>query len=171
MSDDDQQDDLDDGQEPLDPNIRKELREARAAKAKVRELEAQVAQHQRDAAFTAAGVPHDGMGQYFRKGYEGDLNPEAIKAAAVGAGVIQSPETDVQQVDLDKLAEMQRTAAPPTGGNPDQTEAFLEQLRALRGDKSMFRVNAPIGQNEFEQKVMDLLRHAPPDAGVQLFPD
>ena len=63
-----------DPNEPLDPNIRAALKAAQADRARVNELE-------REIAFTKAGVPDSTLGTVFRKGWDGDTTPEAIKAA------------------------------------------------------------------------------------------
>jgi hypothetical protein len=49
-----------------------------------------------EAAFTKAGIPMDDprIG-YFVKGYDGELEPTAIREAAVSAGFIQAPPQTV----------------------------------------------------------------------------
>lgn len=67
------------------PNWRREL-EAKAKRAD--ELEAQVQQMQRKEVFRDAGLdPSNKMTEYFMKGYEGELNVEAIQAEATSAGL------------------------------------------------------------------------------------
>ena len=49
---------------------------------------------ERELAFIKAGIqPDDPKQAYFVKGYEGDLTPEAIKAAAVAGGFAEAGET------------------------------------------------------------------------------
>jgi len=58
-----------------------ELRVLRKQAAKVAELEAQMAQRDRQDLFTEAGVQRGHpAASFFIKGYEGDLTPEAIRA-------------------------------------------------------------------------------------------
>ena len=67
------------------PNWRREL-EAKAKRAD--ELEAQVQKMQRKEVFRDAGLdPSNKMTEYFMKGYEGELNVEAIQAEAQSAGL------------------------------------------------------------------------------------
>jgi hypothetical protein len=81
----------DDGQSDEDfKNLR-----AKAKKADVLERENQTLK--RDMAFVKAGVPMDDPRMsYFVKGYDGDLEPSAIKQAAIDAGFMPAP---TQQVD------------------------------------------------------------------------
>ena len=49
----------------------------------------------RDLAFLRAGVDlNDPKTVYFRKGYDGDMDPEAIKQEAIAAGVVTPPPAD-----------------------------------------------------------------------------
>ena len=70
-----------------------------------KELRKQVAEFsatQRELAFVKAGIdPASPQAKYFVKGYDGDLNPEAIRAAAEEAQLI-TPQQSVS--DTDKAA-------------------------------------------------------------------
>tara|TARA_R100000742_G_C4239246_1_gene59257 strand:+ start:296 stop:763 length:468 start_codon:yes stop_codon:yes gene_type:complete len=93
------------------PNWRREL-EARAARAD--ELEAQIQQMQRKEVFRDAGLdPSNKMTEYFMKGYEGELNVEAIQAEAQSAGLSNA----VSQVNT---------------ANLEQQAQFMEQVEAER---------------------------------------
>lgn len=104
------------GQNDLDGpgGIRKALEKANQRAA---ELEATNARLMRDLLFTEVGVPNKGMGSYFRKGYEGELTPEAVKAAAEEAGLLKSAEsTEEPQVPADELAAHEVIRQSQTGG-------------------------------------------------------
>jgi hypothetical protein len=79
----------DDGDEDF-KNLRAKAKRADA-------LERENTQMKRELAFTKAGIPMDDpkVG-YFVKGYDGELDPSAIRSAAEEAGFIQAP---VQQED------------------------------------------------------------------------
>ena len=67
------------------PNWRREL-ESRASEA-----ETELASYKRRDAFRSAGLdPDDARVSYFVKGYEGELNPQAIAAEATAAGFLGS---------------------------------------------------------------------------------
>lgn len=68
----------------------------------------------REAAFLRAGIDPEakGIAAYFVKGYDGDLDPAKIRAAAAEAGVIQPAPPSPQDVqDQQTLAASQRVAA------------------------------------------------------------
>lgn len=85
-----------------DPNDIKSLR--RAANSK-KQLEKELADAKRELAFAKAGIdPSDPKMKYFVKGYDGELTPSAVKAAAAEAGFLQvqqqaAPEMPQQAAD------------------------------------------------------------------------
>lgn len=86
---DSSEDDREDGNEDF-----KNLR-AKAKKADQYEREMQALK--RELAFVRAGVPLDDPKMtYFIKGYDGELEPDAIKTAAIEAGFMAAPQ---QQAD------------------------------------------------------------------------
>jgi hypothetical protein len=94
-----------------------ELREAakRGAKAK-----AEADALKRENAFLRAGIdPDDTRLRYFVKGYEGDLDPTVIRAAAVEAGFIQPPQQPSDPA-ADQAREGQtRVQAASSGTSPE----------------------------------------------------
>lgn len=92
-------------------------RNQRAAEDRARELEAKAAEADRasrELAFLKAGVnPDDPAARYFVKGYDGELTPDAIKAAATEARII-SPAQD-RQAELTAQALQQHAAIADAG--------------------------------------------------------
>jgi hypothetical protein len=80
---------LEDGDEPK-RSWRRDLEDrAKTAETKASELETQLAGLQRAEAFRSAGIdPTDSRQSYFVKGYDGEIESEAIRTAAVEAGFI-----------------------------------------------------------------------------------
>lgn len=110
--------------EPLDPRIREELRQARDDRKELAKAKAQFEALNRENAFSKAGIPEDGMGSLFRKSYDGDLDPAAIKAQAESYGLLQSQpghEQDTGLTDQERQALQRQNAAgtgiPPQGQN------------------------------------------------------
>lgn len=144
--DDDQQDDG-----VRDPNIRKAISDAnqRASAA-----EGRAAELEREMAFTKATVPDNPLGSVFRKGYDGDVTPEAIKAAweeiappPAGDRPAQDDGVDAQlQAELDA---QRRLAGVGQAGDAGTGEVTFED--AIRSAKS-------------ESEVLALVRQAPADA-------
>lgn len=99
----------------------------------------------REAAFLRAGIDPEakGIGAYFVKGYDGDLDPAKIRAAAVEAGVLQPPPPSPQDVrDQETLAASQRVAgfsqdatAAPTA--TEQNRAALEEAYRTGGMEAL----------------------------------
>ena len=114
------------------PNWRREL-EAKAKRAD--ELEAQVQQMQRKEVFRDAGLdPSNKMTEYFMKGYEGELNVEAIQAEAQSAG-LSNAVSQVNTADLEQQAQ------------------FIEQVEAERRIAEAGDDAGPVTDPQFESLI------------------
>lgn len=135
--------------EPEEPRgLRKQIEE-QAAKA--REAEARAAAAERELAFAKAGLPLDDPKMtYFVKGYDGDLSPDAIKAAAESAGFLTAP---APEVPADELAQHQQAAnlagtGEPAGGwnGPiDQNPQYRAEIFQARSPEEAMAVMAKFG--------------------------
>jgi hypothetical protein len=138
----------------LDPNIRQELKEKRALQRTVDELAAKQAESERQVAFWRAGVPSDAKGQFFAAGYQGDLDPVAIKAKydevfGDGTGVVDPNAGKTAE----ELAAAQRTAN--AGGEVVGVPGTVSLEDAIKNAKT-------------NEEVMEILRNAPPEAGIRI---
>jgi hypothetical protein len=80
------------------------IQSLRKAANSAKRLKAELAQLKREVAFAKAGIPlDDPRMSYFVKGYDGDLEPEAIREAATTAGFLTVP----QQQDAAQNAQQQ----------------------------------------------------------------
>jgi hypothetical protein len=116
-------DDYDDEQDERDERQRSnsEWAELRQAKRAAKQAETKAQQAQRELAFYKAGLPiDDPKTQYFVKGYEGDLAPEAIKQAAVEAGFLAAQQEQAPE-QQQAVAAQQRIAVAGSAGVPNQT--------------------------------------------------
>ena len=114
------------------PNWRREL-EAKAKRAD--ELEAQVQQMQRKEVFRAAGLdPSNRMTEYFMKGYEGELNGEAIQAEAQSAG-------------------LSNTVNQANTSYSEQQAQFAEQVEAERRIAEAGDDAGPVADPQFESLI------------------
>ena len=114
------------------PNWRREL-EARAARAD--ELEAQIQQMQRKEVFRDAGLdPSNKMTEYFMKGYEGELNVEAIQAEAQSAG-------------------LSNTVSQANTSYSEQQAQFAEQVEAERRIAEAGDDAGPVADPQFESLI------------------
>lgn len=121
----------------------------RRAANKSKQLEAELSAAKRELAFIKAGIPMtDPRMNYFMKGYEGDISPEAIRQAAVEAGFLQPPQQNPQIAQA--AAAQQRVEAASYGAFiEDSSEgaalARLEQAMQEGGVEAMFDVARQYG--------------------------
>jgi len=102
------------------PNWRRDM-EARAKAGD--EAVARLAQLEREVAFRDAGVdPANKQGQYFMKGYDGEMTVEAIRLEAAELGLIGASASDTQEPSIDYEAERRISMAADDAGpvtNPE----------------------------------------------------
>lgn len=103
-----------------------ELREAAKRGKKILSENAQL---KRELAFAKAKIDiEDPKMRYFVKGYDGDLTPEAIAAAAVEAGFIEVTPQQPPQVAPPEASAQQRIMAASAGGIVE--DASVEAAKA-----------------------------------------
>ena len=108
------------------PNIR-QLRE------KAKKFDAVAAERdmaRRELAFHKAGIPDSKVGQLFMKAYDGDVDTEAIRAAAAEYGLV---EAEVPGEEPDAMERIEQVAAG--GTPPPQTTDFNSMIRAAAGHR------------------------------------
>lgn len=100
-------------------------------KAKERdEVQKQLDAANRRLAFSDAGInTSDPKLGYFVKGYDGDMTPDAIRAAASEAGFIEAPRPDVPDEEIRAHERVSQAAA---GGSSSDTVSETEILDGAR---------------------------------------
>lgn len=145
----DYDDDNEYGEAPvLDPNIRRQLREAEKIAKEAAEAKAQLVALQREVAFTKAGIPETGAGALLRKAYEGEITPEAIRQAAAEYQIIapqtQTPGVSESNASDAELESMRRIAGAATGagGTPPVAleMAFTNDIDAANSETEVMSV-------------------------------
>ena len=128
------------------------LKNLRAAANRAKKLEAELNQMKRQMAFYQAGIPQDDPRmQYFIKGYDGELEPDAIRSAATEAGFlqVQAEAQEVPQENLVAAAEQRVMAASAGAVAEDNSEAAalakLESALAEGGVEAMLDVARSYG--------------------------
>lgn len=103
----------------------------RRAANKSKKLEAELAELRRELAFAKAGLPMDDPKmKYFVKGYEGDMEPDAIRAAAAEAGFLAAnPQAGAQAAVAESQARVMSAAAGAVYEDASE-EAALARLEA-----------------------------------------
>ena len=133
---------MDQGQDPVRAHMRKleeELKAERAARA-----EAEAAK--RELAFVKAGVPLDNpVAKYFIKGYDGEITPEAIRAAAEEANLIQpskqAEETKAEQEIWGRISKAQRA-----GEQSEPAEDWMTKINNTRNADEVMQLLAQMRQ-------------------------
>jgi len=134
----------------------KSLRRAANGKKK---LEQELAELKRELAFAKAGIdPADPKMRYFVKGYDGEMSAEAVRAAAMEAGFLQSQQPQQApdpQVSASVAAAQDRVVQAAAGAiSQDNSEqaalARLQQAMEEGGMEAMMDVaqqyGIPIGE-------------------------
>jgi hypothetical protein len=131
----------------LDPNIRAELRNSRAAKKEAEQARAELENLKRELAFTQAGIPATGVGALLRKAYDGDTDPDAIRKAAAEYGILnESPQHDNP---IQEELNQHRAIAGATGTNnsgPTNEQLFkagIDQASNVEETLAAIRANGP----------------------------
>lgn len=140
--DDDFEDEQETTPQPLDPNIRKQLREAEKARKELEALRGELEAQKREVEFTKAGIPDSGVGQLFRKAYDGEANLEAIRQAAEQYGIIQSGQSESSSIDAELAAQRRAQGATigTTGAMPDPQQEYLAALAAAERPEDVMRI-------------------------------
>lgn len=143
--DDDAYDDDDEAQAEESP------RGLRRAANKSKKLEAELAELRRELAFAKAGLPlDDPKMKYFVKGYEGDLDSDAIRVAAMEAGFLASQQQGSDPVQAQVSESQSRVMAASAGAvyedaSEDAALARLEAAMQEGGVEAMLDVARQYG--------------------------
>ena len=123
------------------PNWRRELEtRAKEAEEKAATLELELSSIQRRDTFRSAGLdPDDARVKYFVKGYEGELDAEAIRQEATAAGFlgVDLPQMAQNSVFNDMLTAEQRIQAAGEGGDPVLPPDLDSQIKATNNEDEL----------------------------------
>lgn len=123
---------------------RKQVRLWEKQAKELAETRATLEQYQRERSFVKAGIPESGLGKLFMKGYDGPDDVDAIKAAAVEYGIIQT-STEQEQVDS-SLKGHEAAMAAASGAPPNDPRVDLDsRMRAARSKEELAQIMAEAG--------------------------
>ena len=119
------------------PNWRRDLENRlKEAEARASEAENRISGYERRDTFRSAGLdPDDARVKYFVKGYDGELDPSAIRAEAEAAGFISDNAPPIQQSDSimpDVLQAEERIQSAGEGGDPVATPDLDARIKATK---------------------------------------
>lgn len=134
--------------EPIDDDDEggdEDFKNLRAKARKASKYEQENLTLKRELAFIKAGVPmEDPKMGYFVKGYEGELDPAAIRQAAIEAGFMaapsQAPDPRIVQAQQGQAAVMQASAGAEAEYDPQSALYQLEQAYNEGGTDRMLDV-------------------------------
>ena len=127
--------------------LRARMKQLEKENAEAKKLLAEAEAERRELAFVKAGIdPTSPMAKCFVKGYDGELNPEAIREAAVEAQLISPPQNQPSADEMqawqrtNKVAAGSQTSQPPVdwtrrlneATSPREVEQILSEARAAQ---------------------------------------
>lgn len=153
MSDFDNEDESN-NENVLDPNIRRQLREAEKARKELDVARAELEAQKRDLQFTKAGIPETGVGALLRKAYDGPADAESIAKAAQEYGILQ-PQAQAEapvtnDVELEALRRAQGATIGTSGAGPDLGQEFMARLSEASNPEEVMKI---VMTPEYEQSL------------------
>ena len=141
---------VDDQQDGLDPNIRKALRDN---ERKARDAEKRTAELERELAFAKAGIPDTPLTTTLAASYTGEKDPTAIKSYFEGLGVeitgasAGSPQQAPQGPSDAELAAQRQVADLGGGAEGDGAIRYEDAIAAAKSQDEVMRLvrQAPEG--------------------------
>jgi hypothetical protein len=151
MAYDDEFDEQEQQAQPLDPNIRKQLREAEKARKELDALRSELETQKRETLLAKAGIPDSPLGNLFKDAYKGEADLEAIRQKAREYGILDAPrqEEPSNDLELEALRRAQGATIGSVGATPDPQQ---EYYAALAGASSVEEVMA-IARGDVGRKV------------------
>lgn len=130
--------------EPKRNPLRERMKELEAENKTLREQAAEAARLKRERAFSKVGIdPEDPAARYFVKGYEGDLEPEAIRQAAIEARLL-SPDPTPQ--DAEEQQAWGRTNQVAAGSQTVDGPNIEDRIRNANSADEVLALMAEINQ-------------------------
>lgn len=134
MPEQDTEDDLDEqGEDEQQRTVTLARRQIRALERKAKGFDdavTEAATLKRELAFARAGLPDDAKTGYFTKAYDGDLTPEAIRAAAEAAGFLEAPKAEPPKEERATHERMADASAGATTAPPVDFQAEIAQAKS-----------------------------------------
>jgi hypothetical protein len=136
----------------LDPNIRRQLKEAKKARRELDEARAELEAQKRELLFSRAGIPETGLGSLLRKAYDGPADADAIRKAAEEYGIVgvsaAPAEVDNSHAELEALRRAQGATIGTSGAHPNPGQEFYSQLAEAKSpEEVMAIVSGQTGQS------------------------
>jgi len=131
--------------QPLDPNIRRQLREAEKARKELEHMRHELENSRRDVLLAKAGIPDTPLGNLFRDAYRGEADLDAIRAKAREYGILDSQPQPVEQSndpELEALRRAQGATIGSVGATPDAQQEYLAALANATTVEEIMRISS-----------------------------
>ena len=123
------------------PNWRRDLENrAKEAEQQAADYASRLESYERRDTFRSAGIdPDDARARYFVKAYDGEMDPDAIRAEAEAAGFLGSdaPAASPTPYMQDALAAEQRIATAGEGGDPVSQADLNARIAATKNPEEL----------------------------------
>ena len=123
------------------PNWRRDLENrAKEAEQQAADYASRLESYERRDTFRSAGIdPDDARAKYFVKEYDGEMDPDAIRAEAEAAGFLGSdaPAASPTPYMQDALAAEQRIATAGEGGDPVSQADLNARIAATKNPEEL----------------------------------
>lgn len=127
----DQADALDGDDSPIIRQLRQQNKELSET---VKTLQGQFESIRRSSVFDDLGIPKTGPAQFFREKYDGDLTPDAIRAAAQTYGLIAEPPPATPPDEQAMVERMFEPSATAPKAEASVSQQLLEQIGQADGN-------------------------------------
>lgn len=126
--------------------LRKHIKQLEQEVAELRKERAEAAAAKRELAFAKSGIPLESpIAKYFIKGYDGELEPDAIRQAALEAGLMQAPPDRSSQ----EAAAWKRTEQVAAGSNVSEPPVdFITRINNARSQAEVEQILLEASQAE-----------------------
>jgi len=129
--------------QPLDPNIRKQLREAEKARKELEQMRQELDNQKREVLLAKAGIPDSPLGNLFRDAYRGEADLDAIREKAREYGILEVPAqqaTPSSDIELEALRRAQGATIGSVGATPDPTQEYYAALANASSVEEVMRI-------------------------------
>jgi len=129
--------------QPLDPNIRKQLREAEKARKELEQMRQELQNQKREVLLAKAGIPDSPLGNLFRDAYRGEADLDAIREKAREYGILDVPAqqaTPSSDIELEALRRAQGATIGSVGATPDPTQEYYAALANASSVEEVMRI-------------------------------
>ena len=129
--------------QPLDPNIRKQLREAEKARKELEQMRQELQNQKREVLLAKAGIPDSPLGNLFRDAYRGEADLDAIREKAREYGILDvhaQQATPSSDIELEALRRAQGATIGSVGATPDPTQEYYAALANASSVEEVMRI-------------------------------